>query len=650
MKFPVLFLFLICSFFNHRAFSQSKDSLPAFGQVAKSDLMLNECDFDKSAEAMVLFDKEEVFCSEYAHAVDVEIKRHIRIKILNNKGVDKANIKILYLSGTSGDHVEIEGAQTYNLDGSGNILLSKLDRKNVIDKAINKRISEKIFTFPDVKTGSIIEYSYKITGPVSSGLRTWNFQSSIPEKFSRYSVVFPDDIELRYQAHCTRPVDEKTSTNKHGDNIKVFTMANVPAIRDEPYMTCEDDYIQRVESDVVAFTYEGHRTVLTDSWASIVNMFMNDEDFGQQLTRNIPGTEDLVNNLKGISDPYRKMNIVYRYVRDQMHWDGYTGIWAMEGVKTAWKNKKGSSGEINLVLVNLLKEAGLGASPILVSTRTNGRTNDLNPDWQQFDKVMARVVINGHQFIMDATNKFTPPKLIPWEVMYSDGLVVDKPETLQWGWQTLWDEKEVFNDLILINGVIDEQGNLTGQAAINSYDYARAKRMEDLKNGKDKFIEKYFSARNASLHIDSSLIENEDVDSLPLNQKLWFNQKLSSSGKYKYFSTNLFTGLEENPFKAEQRFSDIFFGANQRYTILESFIIPDGYAFDEMPKNIKLIMPDTSIVFTRNISAENDVLSMHITLEFKRPVFRVGEYEPFRDFYSKLFGLLNEQIVIKKIN
>lgn len=648
MKTPVFILFSLFSLCCTYAFSQTMDSIPDFGQINKSDLLQSECDFDKNAEAMVLFDVEEVVCKEYAYAVDATIVRRIRIKILNNKGLDNANIKIFYFSGSNGEHVDIRGAQTYNLDVSGNILISRLDRKTVVDKSVNKRVSEKIFTFPDVKTGSIIEYVYKISGPVSSGLRTWNFQSSIPVKFSRYTVNFPENIELLCQTHCTLPVNERDLTNKRSDKIKVFTMTNVPAMRDEPYMTCEDDYMQRVESDVIAYTFDGRRTNLTETWPSIINMFVNDEDFGQQLTRSLTRPVDLQDSLKPAKDPYRKMGIIYRYVRDHMHWNGYTDIWAMDGIKNAWLNKKGTTGEINLILVNLLKDAGLDAYPILVSTRNNGRINELNPEWQQFDKVMARVLINERNYVLDATNKFNSPKLIPWEVMYSEGLVIGKIETGNWGWQTLWNEKDAFNDLILINGSIDDQGILTGEAAINSYDYSRAKRMDDLKNGKDKFLEKYFSSKNASVHIDSSLIENEGVDTLSLNQKLWFSQKLSASGNYKYFSTNLFTGLEENPFTSEQRFSDIFFGANQRYTIIESFIIPDGFAFDDMPKNIKMIMPDTSIVFTRNISVQNDALNMHITLEFKRPVFRVREYEPFREFYSKLFGMLNEQIVIKK--
>ena len=61
-----------------------------------------------------------------------------------------------------------------------------------------------------------------------------------------------------------------------------------------------------------------------------------------------------------------------------------------------------------------------------------------------------------------------------------------------------------------------------------------------------------------------------------------------------------------------------------------------------------MMLPDTSVVFTRIISAEEDHLSMRVELEFKRPVFSVDDYGNFREFYKKLFGLLNEQIIIKK--
>ena len=59
-------------------------------------------------------------------------------------------------------------------------------------------------------------------------------------------------------------------------------------------------------------------------------------------------------------------------------------------------------------------------------------------------------------------------------------------------------------------------------------------------------------------------------------------------------------------------------------------------------------MPDTSIVITRLSQANEERLTMRITIEFKKPYYSAAEYEGFKEFYKKLFDLLNEQFVFKK--
>ena len=78
------------------------------------------------------------------------------------------------------------------------------------------------------------------------------------------------------------------------------------------------------------------------TWPVLINRLVNDDDFGQQLTKNIPRTDDLDDSLKKVTDPCNQINIIYRYVRSNMHWDGHSSIWAIDGVKEAWKNKAGT--------------------------------------------------------------------------------------------------------------------------------------------------------------------------------------------------------------------------------------------------------------------------------------------------------------------
>lgn len=640
---------ILFSFILSAQKGKSKGSnIPAFGSVEKSELEMKECDFDKNAEAIILFDKGQL---DYILGSGIDLKRHVRIKILNEKGKDNADVHLVYHSWKDDERIEDISAQVYNLDPSGNMMVTKLDKKLVFEKKLNKFYTEKVFTFPDVKPGSIIEYKYRHT---NVGMINWYFQRSIPVKYSEFTFDYPNAVSISFLPRCYMNYEDKID-NSSTRTARFFSMSNVPALRDEPYILNEDDYMQKIESKTIAReNSSGILQSIIVTWPQVIRFLMENEDFGAQVKKEIPRTADLDAMLRTASTPYSKMKIVYDYVRKNMQWNEYTGIWANEGVKAAWKDKKGTVGEINLILINLLKDAGLDAKPLLVSTHGNGLVNTTDagttswPGFNQFNKVLARVMIGDNVYILDGTSKETPVDLIPFDVVATEGLVISKIETFEWGWESLWRDNLQYKNMILLQCEIDKDGKLTGEASINSYDYARLERMPTARKGKKDFTEKYLASNNPGITIDSIALENVDADSLPLIQRVYFNQQLSSSGDYQYFSTNLFSGLEKNPFVANERISDVFFGVKQQHVLIANVAIPDGYVFEELPKNMKMIMPDTSIVITRLSQANEERLSMRITLEFKKPFYSAGEYEGFREFYKKLFDILNEQFVFKK--
>jgi hypothetical protein len=637
---------LACIIMPVTLLAQKGSDIPDFGKVEKADLEMKECDFDAKADAVVLFDVGELYCNLNSVNGDMTLERHVRIKILKDKGKDEADIHLRYYFYRNVEQIKNLSAQTYNLDGAGNIVTTKVEKSLIYDKAIDKYYHEQVFTFPAVKAGSVIEYKWK---QVWSGisLENWYFQQDIPVKYSRYRVDFPNEIELYSTPYCVLPFESK-KTEKAGRNIQTYTMKNIPALRDEPYISCDKDYLQRVEFRPMALNLPTRREDLVKTWRQEVKKLMEDEDFGVQLKRNIPRTTDLDEQLKNITDPYHKMRIIHEYVRKNMEWNGLSNIWALNGVRAAWKEKKGTSGEINLILVNLLKDADLKAHAMLVSTREHGVVTSMVADLSQFNKVLAYVEIGDKVYVLDATEKITPSNLIPKNVMYSEGLVIERPETFEWGWKPLWNEKSLNKNILVLQAAIDDNGTMNGRAVLYSYDYARLQRIEEARKDKAKFLEKYFKTNNQGAKVDSLEMENLDADTLPLVQKVQFSMPVSASGDYKYFSTNLFTSLEKNPFVADNRFSDVFFGTNQSFSIVANVTIPEGYSFETLPKNMRMIMPDTSISITRRMEAADNQLALRISLEFSKPFFGVQEYPDFREFYKQLFAILSEQIAIKK--
>jgi Domain of Unknown Function with PDB structure (DUF3857) len=638
---------LLTTYLTAQKSKNSDPAIPDFGKVDKADLQMKQCDFDDKAEAMILLDDGQL---EYIMGNGIEMKRRLRIKILSDKGLDWANVHLRYRSEKNIQDIDKLEAQTYNLDGSGNIIVTKVEKKLVYEKKLNKRYSEKTFTFPEVKVGSIIEYKYKHSG---AGLIDWYFQRSIPVKYSHFIIDFPEEVVVSTLPACSREY-VKTNNEKGRRVVQTYSMSNVPAFRDEPFILNEDYYRDHLETKVTAFNFSGKWENRSVNWVQVIKYLMEDEDFGVQLKKNIPRTAELDEKLKTIKDPYQKMKTIYKYVQDNMQWNEYEGIWASDGVKSAWKDKKGTVGEINLILVNLLKDADLNAHPVLVSTHDNGVVNTMDagtyesPGFNQFDKVMAYVKIADEVYVLDATEKETPVNLIPPDVLMTEGLVIEKIETFDWGWRTMSKKDLEARNVIHVFGTIDESGKLSAEATITSTDYARLQRLPTVKKGKDKFIEKYITEYNPGMIVEDVSFENLEADSLPLVQKIKFNQPLNSSGDYKYFSSNILSGLEKNPFIADNRFSDVFFGYKQSCLILANFTLPEGYEIETLPKNIKMIMPDTSVSISRAAQLSGNVLMTRVLLEFKKPIYAASQYPILQEFYKQLFDMLNEQYVIRK--
>ena len=80
--FVTTFIF-ICSL------SYSQSDFPRFGEFNAEEIAVKQCAFDPEAEAIILLDKAVANYDDDYHLL---IERRIRIKILSDKGIDRANI------------------------------------------------------------------------------------------------------------------------------------------------------------------------------------------------------------------------------------------------------------------------------------------------------------------------------------------------------------------------------------------------------------------------------------------------------------------------------------------------------------------------------------------------------------------------------
>ena len=656
MRITIPFIFLLI--FTTPLLAQKGQ--PAFGKVDKADLLMTDCDFDKGADALVLIDYGNIYYDRGAaghSSFKTVFQRRTRIKILKEKGISQADIEIPWHTYNNEEKILRLQANTYNIDESGKILTTEVKKSSVYSKRIDRNYSKMIIAFPDVKAGSIIEYSYTIERE-TYGLRNWYFQGRLPVRYSGYQLTIPkifrfslkpsviDSIEETQEV-----IDELIPADKGVIQTKSlksnFIMRNLQGIKDELFMGSPKDYMQRLEFQMTQIYYSDNDVVdISLTWNDVVNRLMENEDFGLQLEKTVSSAKSFVEEAKQITDAETKMKFIYNHIRSSMTWNEKEEyVYTDNGIVKTWDTKTGNAADINLLLIKLLNDAGLKATPILFSTRDHGLAARHYPFINQFNTVMAFVTISNKTFVLDATDKIINYKLVPEKVVNINGFIVEGEDGR---WKDVLSGKYRFKIVAAVEGQIDTAGKMTGTGLVYCYDYARMQRCEEWAQDKEKFKEDHFIKAYPALKIEEIVLNNLEADSLPLEQKVKFSSPLSSSGDYFYFSVNLFSGLEKNLFIADKRVSDIDFGVPQDYTIFGNFTIPPGYVFDGLPGNFSMVTLDNGIVFNRSVQAESNLLNVRITVEFKRSLYPANSYGDFKEFYKKLFDKLNEQVVIKK--
>ena len=639
MKFTTTLCFL---FLSSLLYAQV-EFYPDFSAPAKNEIEMAKCSFDPEAEAIFLRKDAIVNPDEDGRMIS---HHRVRIKILQEKGKDYGNIKIPFYHQYEYETIEDIRAVVVNYTANGVKQMSFLAPKDIYTKKRDAYYSVINFALPDVRTGSILEYTYTSRRRSYRPIDYWYFQDELPVLHSHFEFTILPNSEFSYRV-LRSPVYPVNLVQDKNLGKLLFEMNELPAIRDEPFMDSRNDYLQRVELQLSSVGAGIDRNRFIASWPEATRQLLNDEEFGLTLNRSISGTSDLIKTAKLIPDEKKRMEFLFREVSNTMSWNGYQGIYMAEKLKTVWSEKKGSAAEINLLLINLMMAAELDADPLLVSERWHGKVTTEQAFLNQFNKVVCYVTINGKQFFLDATDPQPIIDLIPRDLLNTTGYIVNKKESR---FLNLRDDVHQEKRNINFLGKILADGTMEGQALLMDVDYARIFTEDALRKDKGAYIRNSLINPYQGMQIDSFVVSNLEYDSLPLSQDVRFTYPLQSSGEYLLVPMHLFSGLGLNPFVARNRFTHINFGCRRSITFNQSFIHDKSLVMDAIPKNISLMMPDTSIICKRIVesnTAENRI-SARITIEFRKPVYTADEYPMVYDFYKKLYALLEEPILLKK--
>ena len=625
-----------------------------FGKISKEDLEMTVYDNDTVAEAVILCDYG---ISQMRYFKDkgfvLEFTNHTRIKILKKEGLSFANINVrLYSAKTNVDEgLNSVKAQTYNLE-KGKITISKLSKKDIFEEDISKHWKAKKFALPNVKVGSVIEYKYTITSDFFY-IKPWYFQSSIPVVWSEYRTIIPDFYDFKHflGRYLSPDISESNSTSAsdigigaYYVNTNRYVFKEIPAFRNEDYITTPNDYLAKIEFEHLSTKIPGQAIrTFTSTWDEICRKLMTRNDFGGSLNRH-GIVKEMAEQIKQDGTNMQKVTEAYEAINKNIKWNGANGVYVENTLRSALNDGEGNAAEINLLLINLLRAIGIESHPVLLSTRSHGIVNKYFPKQSSFNYVVALAKVDGEDILLDASRNFLAPGNLPFDCINGEGMIVTNG-VVQW---INLRSSELFRKYTTVLMNINEDGiNATINKRVLGLS-ARSLRSAIAKDGKDKYVENYIENKEDWV-IDKIIIENEEEVAKPLVEKIYISEfsNIDTDGDIIYIPAIIVASDMDNPFTAETREYPIDFGVPINTTYILNFTIPKGYKVEEVPENSMVALPEKAAQFVYKTQIQNGSLQIYSQIKITKTLFLPEEYELLKEFYSHIIEKINEQIVLK---
>ena len=641
-----IFLFILTFFsaFSVSVFSQNYD----LGEVTKEELLEKVHPKDTAAAAAILFKKAK---SKFNFFADwsVETTVNYKIKIYKKEGLTQADIKVpFYTGGNQYEEVTFSNAITYNLEG-GKIVKTKLTSDGEFKEILNKSWGQKKILLPNVKVGSIIEYSYKHT--TRSLLKDFRFQSTIPTNYVEYSAFIPDMLVFNTTITGYEKINvatSTTSTSKILEKKHVYTGYDIPPLQSEGYVNNINNYISAIKFDLAVIKSETRPDVkVNPSWEGLTKEIYKSQYFGNELSKNGYFEEDLKAILKDIVNRDDKIKAILKYLKSKVIWNKYGGFMTDLGVKKAYKESEGNAADINLMLVAMLRSSGIDANPILISTRENGVS--WVPRFDSFDYVIAGVEIQNDIILLDATDKYSSLNILPIRDINWLGRIVRENNSSA---EVDLFPKILSSDVVNIIATITQDGVIEAKVKHQYFDYnAYVFRDKFATNTTSEYIEK-LEEKHKNIEVSDYEIEGKtDVDQ-PLIERYSFkdNRSVEFVSNKIMISPLMFFATEENPFKLENRKYPIDFAYPNQDRFLINITIPDGYEVEYLPKSISIPMSDNLLIDSKYlISNSGNKIQLSYIKNINTSIIAPEYYEELKAVFNEIIKKETEKIVLKKI-
>ncbi|WP_161499167.1 DUF3857 domain-containing protein [Flavipsychrobacter stenotrophus] len=659
MNYRKLYNLFLCAFLLTSGVATSKEFDHDF---LKKHLNTTGYAIDSGASAVVLYENTYIDLAYNNGGLGKRHLVHKLIKILKAEALDAANVHVWY---TDKDAVQLNKIKgyTYNLQ-DGKLITSTLAKQELVKKDVSKTVNSVNFTMPDVKVGSLIEYSYETYSNDIRVSYTWLPQGPYPVLENIFSINYPLNMEFTSISHIglkdKRYMTEEEAMKSTDDFAYVcreyaysrrsfWVRRNVEKVTDETFVRNKYNMSERLEMQLTGVAAGIGVRHFYNSWDKINRSFWIDLGYRDMLNGDNSLLDKTINSITkpGMTET-EIATAIYKYVRDHYKCRGSASGLSTSNLGKLADAKDLNQWEMNMLLTAMLVRAKLPASLVLLGTAGYVSPTEAFPLIDRINYMVCQIKIDSQYLYLDASNKYNVFGSLP-SFCYNgfSWVLADTGHGIQLTSDHI-KNKTVYNfklyDFTDSTAKIDitrKMGTIASANYRRSWAEDKEQKTIDLDALKDRLP--------GDIAVQEKHIENEDNPDTTLVMKysciINFNKN-----EPLFLNTNLIKIYENNPFKVAERRSPIEFNYKSEYVLYTNITLPVNMEPDTLSEPMAIQYHNGDLYYKKIMSYLPDlhILTINTSFNINTTTYGAEEYSSLKEFFQKMIDDTNEMLAIKK--
>ncbi len=434
-----------------------------------------------------------------------------------------------------------------------------------------------------------------------------------------------------------------------------YVQHDVPALRAEGFITTMNDYYARLRFQLrqILWPNDPAPVKYLNTWPEVAKELIDFERFGQQYQKERHYQDILAELPESIKNAVASEEVIeqaYAFLSSYIEWDGRYSYTAPEDIDECFARRKGASGELNLMLLAVLRAKGVEAYPVLTSTRSHGKMMPLYPIMDQFNHVMVLARYGEQLIFLDLGSPHRPLGYPRTDALNGQGWLVDVRKA-QWIDIPSLD----YTSTVKASMNLSPEGALSGELQASYAGYAGMElrsRLAGESSGQasGNALGGSLSDRFPDLEVDSAAITALEEPNQPLEVTLQCRLPGAAvaAGDFLYFSPVIIPAFDENPFKQAERQYPVDIPHLLNEKLILQVELPEGFLVEESPKPFRAALPNGGGAFSYNVHAFQDKITVITEVKINQLKYEPEDYSGLKNFFDLILEKQGAQIVLRK--